>query len=133
MINWLKVGWQMATLLITLGIGALLFRKLVTPTLNEMGEVILEGQVTITNLAKLAGVKSQEYAAGKALEKVVATDLIASKLPELEALQFILSPDAWEKVEATIEDNPEAILQLYEKYKDYFPGDAAQKQLTTDY
>ena len=82
----------------------------------EITEALEEAQKTIKNLAKLSGVKSQEYKDAKGIEKVVARDLIETKLPELEALKVILSPSAWEKIEETIEENPEAVLQLYEKY-----------------
>ena len=119
---WLKVGLELARLLVPVVIGVLLFRKFVSPSMNESLELILKAEGTITNLAKLAGTKSQEYAASKALGKSISRDIIADRIPELEALKFILSPDTWEEVEDTIENNPEAILQLYDKYKHLIPG-----------
>ena len=133
MINWQFVGAELARLLITLGLGALLFRKFVAPGLNEAVSTILEADMKITNLAKLAGVKSNEYKDAKGIEKVVAADLISQNLPELEALKMILSSDTWEKIEDTIAENPEAVLQLWQKYGHLMGGNAAQKKLETDF
>ena len=133
MINWLLVGFETARLLITLGIGALLFRKFVAPGINEALEAVNEAVKKITTVAKLAGVKSQEYSAGKSIEKSVARDIINEKVPELEALKVFVSPSTWEEIEDTIDNNPEAILQLWQKYGHLLGGDAAQKKLDFDF
>ena len=117
MVNfWLNLGFEVARLLIPVLIGGLLFRRFVSPGINEAILSVEEGVMKITNVAKLAGVKSQEYATSKGIEKVVAADLIKQNVPELEALRLVLSPDTWDQIEEAIEDNPEAVLQLYEKY-----------------
>lgn len=123
MVNfWLLAGLEVARALIPLVIGALLFRKYVAPGINEALEAVQEGVMKITNVAKLSGIKSQEYNDMKSIEKIVGRDLITEKLPELEALKLILSPGAWEQIEETIEENPAAIIQLYEKYGHLLPG-----------
>lgn len=103
----------MATSILTVIMVIIGFRKFIAPGIIESLE---EAQKTITNLAKLSGVKSQEYKDAKSIEKLVAEDLIKEKIPELEALRMILSPSTWEKIEETLEENPEAVIQLYEKY-----------------
>ena len=133
MLNWLKVGWQLATLLITLGCGALLFRKFVAPGINEALVTLATAEATISNVAKLAGVKSREYVAGKSIEKSVARDIINEKVPELEALKVFVSPSTWEEIEDTIDNNPEAILQLWQKYGHLLGGAAAQKKQDFDF
>lgn len=115
--NWLKIGSQLApfvaSILISVGLGVLVFRKYIAP---DILTALDTAETTIKNLAKLSGVKSQEYKDAKTIEKVVAADLIKQKLPELEALRLLLSPGTWDQIEETITDNPEAVLQLYEKY-----------------
>ena len=103
------------------------------PGINEALVDVNEAVMKITNVAKLAGVKAQEFKDAKGLEKVVAADLISQNLPELEALKLILSSDTWEKIEDTIAENPEAVLQLWQKYGHLMGGDAAQKKLETDF
>ena len=118
----------LVSIVISVIVGVLAFRQYVAPGINEALE---EAQTTITNLAKLSGVKSQEYKDMKGIEKVVAEDLIKSKIPELEALRLILSPSAWEQVEDSIAENPEAVIQLYEKYG-HLLGGTSQKQIEYD-
>lgn len=134
MINWLKLGYQLATLLIsgsiTLAFGALVFRKYVLP---ELLEALETAQTTITNLAKLSGVKSQEFTAGKSIEKAVARDIITEKVPELEALKVFVSEKTWEEIEDTIDNNPEAILQLWQKYGHLLGQTDAAKLAETDF
>jgi len=119
--NWLSVGLEVARLLIsaafTLVLGAYAFRKYFAPDIVSSLE---EAQKTITNLAKLGGLKSQEFTDEKNLEKIVARDYIAEKIPELEAARLVLSPDTWEQIEEAIERNPAAVLSLWEKWKPYF-------------
>lgn len=119
--NWLKMGSLLApfvvSILVSVALGILTFRKYIAPDILTALET---AENTITNLAKLSGVKSQEYKDAKTIEKVVAADLIKQKLPELEALKLMLSPDTWEQIEETIEGNPEAVIQLYEKYGHLF-------------
>jgi len=129
-INWLKLGYQLATLAlsstVTLAFGVLIFRKYVLP---ELLEALDTAQATITNLAKLGGVKSQEYTGAKNIEKAVARDIINEKIPELEALKVFLSPGTWEEIQDTIDNNPEAVLQLWDKYGHLMGGvNAANKE-----
>ena len=127
--NWLKIGLNVAPFLasIVISVAAVIFafRKWISPDITAALE---EAQTTITNLAKLGGVKTQEYKDMKNIEKIVGADLIKNKLPELEMLKLILSPSTWEEIETTIEENPEAVIQLYEKYGHLLPGATSQKQ-----
>ena len=121
-------------MLFPLVLGALLFRRFVSPGINGALEEVTEAVSKITNVAKLAGVKSTEYRDSKALEQAVSADLIREKLPELEALRMILSPSTWEQIEETLERNPEAVIQLYEKYGHLLPGaDEQAKKLEFDF
>ncbi len=133
--NWLKLGLSLApyvvSVVLSVGITILAFNRYISPGINEALET---AQTTITNLAKLSGVKSQEYTASKTIEKAVATDLIKEKIPELEALRLILSPSTWEQIEETIEENPESVIQLYEKYGHLFgEGGLAEKKSLMDF
>lgn len=127
-IPWLILGSELVRILIPVLIGAILYRKFVAPSINEALVDVHEAAEKITMVAKLAGVKAQEYKDSKAIEKVVAADLIQQKLPELEALRIILSPSAWEQIEETIAENPEAVLQLYEKYGHLLGGEAKSSE-----
>ena len=122
MINWQNVGTELARLLIStllsLVLGGLVFRKLIAPEFEARYEESIQ---TVKNLAKLAGVKSNEFTDAKMLEKVVAKDLIMQNLPELQALKLVLAPGTWEQVEETIEENPEVAIQLYQKYGHLLP------------
>ena len=134
MVNfWLNVGYTLAVMLVPLVIGGLLFRKFIAPGINQALLDVEEATLKITNVAKLAGVKSQEYTVSKGIEKVVAEDLIKQNLPELEALKLILSPSTWEQIEETITENPEAVLQLYEKYGHLLPGAEGSKKRVADF
>lgn len=133
MLNWLQIGWEAARMLATLGIGALLFRKFVSPGINEALEEIQEGVHKITKVAQLAGVKSAEYRDSKSIEQAVARDIIQEKVPELEALKVFVSPKTWEEIEDTIDNNPEAILQLWQKYGHLLGQTDAAKKTQTDY
>ena len=114
--SWLQAGYELVRLLIptllSLVLGALIFKKVIAPEFNARYE---EAQKTITNLAKLAGVKAQEYTEGKTIEKLVAADLLTTNFPEWQALKQGLSPDTVERVETMMEENPEVALQLYKK------------------
>lgn len=132
--NWLKIGSQaapfVASIVISVLIGVLGFRKYMAPEINE---ALVEAKQAIKNLATLAGVKSQEYKDAKGIEKIVAADLIEQKLPELQALKVILSPSAWEQIEETIEENPEAVLQLYQKYGHLLGAEGEELKKTFDF
>lgn len=135
MINWLSLGYELAFLLFstafTLVCGALFYRKYVAPSLMEE---LAKASETITNVAKLAGLKSQEYTGAKNIEKSVARDMIDNKIPELEAIKVFVSPATWEEIQDTIDNNPEAILQLWQKYGHYFNGgDGASSQNEPEY
>ena len=120
---WLLFGYRLAALVFTTSVslvcGAFIFMRWVAPTVEER---YAEAQETITNLAKLAGVKSQEYTGAKTIEKLVAADLLKNKFPEWEAIKMVLSPDTVDQVESSIEENPEIAMQLYKKYGHYLGG-----------
>lgn len=126
-INWLLVGSEMARALIILAIGALLFRKLVAPGINEALVDVQEAVKKITTVASLAGIKSQEFKDAKSIEKAVARDIINEKVPELEAIKVFVSKSTWEEIEDTIDNNPEAILQLWQKYGHLLGGNAKKQ------
>ena len=127
-INWLLMGYELARLIIfsiiTLFAASQLYIKYIQPDIQERYD---EAHQTITNLAKLAGVKSQEYTGAKNIEKSVARDIITQQVPELEALKVFVSPSTWEEIEDTIENNPEAIIQLWQKYGHLLSGAAEEK------
>jgi len=126
--NWLKIGSNvapfLATLILSVAAVILGFRRWVAP---DIVKALEKAQMTITNLAKLGGVKSQEFKDMQAVEKIVGKDLIDQNIPEMEALRLFLSPSAWEQIEETIEENPAAVIQLYEKYG-HLLGGASQKR-----
>ena len=126
--NWLKMGSAVApflvSILISVVVGALAFRRWIAPGIVEALETSAK---TSTQLANLGGMKRKEYVDGQALDKVISKELIMDKLPELEALRLILSPSSWEQVEEMIEDNPAAVISMYEKYG-HLLGGAEQKQ-----
>ena len=131
--NWLLAGSKLAGMMfqtsVTLVCGALIYRKLVAPALTA--QLALSSE-TITNVAKLAGVKSQEYTGAKNIEKSIARDLINNKIPELEAIKVFVSPDTWDEIQDTIDNNPEAVLQLWQKYGHHFTG-VQEAQASVDY
>ena len=127
--NWLKLGLAVAPFVASIVISVIIvilgFKKWIAPGINEALE---EAKKTITNLAKLGGVKSQEYKDMKGIEKAVAADIITKNIPELEAIKLFLSPSTWEEIESTIENNPEAVLQLWEKYGHLLTRDKKPEQ-----
>ena len=136
-INWLSLGYWLATLVVTaavsVGAGVYLFRQYVAPSINTAIQQLDKADETITNLAKLAGVKSQEYTGAKNIEKAVAEDFIKQKIPELELVKTFVSPATWEEIQDTIENNPEAVIQLWEKYGHFFTQDQESQDLSTDF
>ena len=140
-IPWQKLGIEVARLLfytlVSLGCGALAFRYLIAPLLQERYEEISEAfktyDETVKNLGKLAGIKSHEYTSSKGIEKKIARDLIESNVPELEALKVIVSPSTWEEIEDTLENNPQAIIQLWEKYGHLFQREAEDQRIRYDF
>lgn len=119
--NWLKFGYDLAFLVLSVGfsllLGALMFKRYVSPQITE---ALTDAQKTITNLAKLGGVKSQEFKDMRKIEKSVAEDFIKNQIPELELVKAVVSPKTWEDIELTMENNPEALIQLWEKYGHFF-------------
>lgn len=131
MINWLAIGCEATRLVIYTVSGALLsgflYARYVQPDLMS---ALQEAMGTITKVSTLAGVKSAEYRNAKNIEKAVARDIIEQKIPELDALKMFLSPATWEEVQDTIDNNPEAILQLWDKYGHLLKGVGAQESET---
>jgi hypothetical protein len=129
--NWQKIGSLVAphivTAIVTLVFGLVAFRRWVAPPIVEALE---EASKTAKTLASLGGLKKSEYHDMKMIEKAVGADLIKEQLPELEALKLILSPGTWEMIEETIQENPEAVIQLYQKYGHLLPG---SKQTSEEY
>lgn len=115
--NWLKIGSNaapfIATALLSSLISLLAFRRWISPGINQ---ALQEAQDTISKMANFVGGKSAQFRTMKGLEKDIAADIIKKNLPELEAIRLVVSEDTWEKIEQAIEDNPEAIMQLYQKY-----------------
>lgn len=126
--NWLKIVSLLApfglTALLSSLISILAFRRWISPGINE---ALQEAQDTITKMANFVGGKSAQFRTMKGLEKDIAADIIKKQLPELEAIRLVVSEDTWEKIEQAIEDNPEAIMQLYNKYGEQF-GLTAQSE-----
>ena len=133
MVNWLSFGYDLAFLAVCVAFsvltGALMFKKYVSPQITAALE---EAGETITNLAKLGGIRSQEYTAAKNIEKSVGRDLIENQIPELELVKTFVSPSTWEEIQDTIDNNPEALIQLWQKYGHFFKQGAAERE-KTDY
>jgi len=132
--SWLQAGYELARLIvfgvITLVSGALIFKKFYAPQINE---ALLKAQETITNLAKLGGVKSQEFKDSKKIEALVAEDFIKNEIPELELVKTFVSPSTWEEIQDTIKNNPQAVIQLWEKYGHFFTDKKTQGQTQFDF
>lgn len=130
--NWLKIGYAsapfLASIILSVAIVIVAFRKYIAPDIIESLE---EAKKTIETLASLGGIKKQDWHDVQKIEKAVTTDLIYEKMPEIQALRLILSPSTWEQVEEMIDENPAAVMQLYEKWKPYLDG--ASEQQKVDY
>jgi len=126
--NWLKLGYGVApyliSIIISVALGILAFRRWIAPDLTAALE---EATKVSTQLANLGGMKKQDWHDGQKLEEIITKELIMDKMPELQALQVILSPSSWEQIEEMIEENPAAVLKMYEKYAPLL-GVTAQKQ-----
>ena len=133
--NWIKIGMQVAPFvassLLSIVIVVLAFRKYIAPEFTAQMD---EATKTIKTLAGLGGIKKADYATSKELGKSIAADFLKDRFPEAEALKLILSPKTWEQVEAAMEENPEAIMQLIDKYGDVLGiGGAQQQTAETDF
>lgn len=135
--NWQLAGTELARLILISAMsilaGAYLFRLYVAPSIVDAIEQLNKADETITNLAKLAGVKSNEYTASKGIEKAVAEDFIKQKIPELELVKTFVSPATWDEIQDTIENNPEAVIQLWEKYGHFFTQGEEREDTTFDF
>lgn len=132
--NWLKIGMMAApylvSIVISVALGIIGFRRWIAPGITE---ALQEATKTAQTLASLGGIKKKDWHDSKEIETAVASELIYSQIPELEALKLILSPSTWEQVEAMIEENPGAVIQLYEKYKPFLAAGAGQEQVKFDF
>lgn len=121
--NWQKLGMSLVphlvSILISVGLGILGFRKWITPGITEALE---EASKTSTMLGNLGAIKKADWNDNQALEAVISKELILNKMPEIELLRLALSPTSWEQVEEMIQENPAVALQLYEKYKHLLGG-----------
>ena len=126
--NWQKIGMSavpyLVSILISIALGILAFRRWIAPDIQGALE---EATKTAKTLASLGGIKKADWNDTQALESIISTELIMEKMPELEALRLILSPSSWEQVEEMIDENPAAVLKMYEKYAPLI-GVASQKQ-----
>jgi len=121
MVNyWLMAGVELVRLVIILGFGLFMFRRWIIPTINEQleatREVLTASADKMTKTARLAGIKSNDYQAAQNLEGMIGKDIVSSQIPELALLKTFLSPSTSETIEETMENNPEQILGLYQKY-----------------
>ena len=132
--NWLSFGYDLAFLVVCVAFsllsGALIFKRYLAPQINEALE---KAQETITNLAKLGGVKSQEFKDSKKIESLVAEDFIKQQIPELELVKTFVSPSTWVEIQDTIENNPQAVIQLWEKYGHFFTDKQGQGAAQFDF
>jgi len=115
--NWLKIGMSLApylaSILISVGLVTLAFRRWIAPGIIEALE---ESTKTTKTLASIGGIKKAEWNDGQKLEAIISKEVSMDKMPELQALLMILSPSSWEQIEEMIEENPAAVLKMYEKY-----------------
>lgn len=106
--------------MVTLGLGFLAFRFIIIPTINEQlettQEIVNEAAEKISKIGRFAGKKSADYEETRNLEALIGMDIVNSQIPEIALLKTFLSPSTWETVEETIQENPEQILALYQKY-----------------
>lgn len=134
MYNWLKIGWEAARVIVYTVVSVLLTFKLYAIYVQpELIEALGEARDTVTKLASLAGVKSAEYRDSTNLEKKIAQDIIKERVPELDVIKMLVSPATWEDIETTIEENPAAIIQLYEKYGHLLQGQGGEKESKYQY
>jgi len=115
--NWQKIGMSavpyLVSILISVALGVLAFRRWVAPDITAALE---DATKTAQTLASLGGIKKADWNDGQKIEKAVAAELIYDKLPELQALKLILSESTWNEIEEMIEENPAAVIEMYEKY-----------------
>lgn len=132
-IPWLLIGYESArliiTVILTIVVGGKIYARYIQP---ELVEALGDAQKAVKNLASLAGIKSQEYSSSKSIEKSVARDIIEKQIPELELVKTFVSPATWDEINDTLENNPEAVIQLWEKYGHLFKG-VQQQELDTDF
>ena len=121
--NWPKIGMSMApylaSVVLSVIIGIICFRRWIAPGIIEALEASTK---TTQTLASLGGIKKADWNDVQKIEKAVTTDLLYDQMPELQALKLILSSSTWEQVEEMIEENPAAVMQMYEKWKPYLGG-----------
>jgi len=129
--SWQVVGIELVRaifyMLLSLVSGALVFRKYIAPDLVAALE---EATGVASKLAALGGIKKADMDTSRNIEKAVAEDFIKNKIPELELVKTFVSPSTWEDIEQSIEDNPAAIIQLWEKYGHFFTDKQGQGQAT---
>ena len=133
MMFWQKVGIEaarlIATMLLTVGVIALGWRKYLAP---EFIEALEEASKVTKQIASLGGIKKADYEDVTRIENKIGAQIIASKMPELEGIKLLLGAETAADLDAFIENNPTAAMQLYEKYKHFLPGSQASEQ-TTDF
>jgi len=131
--NWVKIGLEMGTHLIwmvaTLGIVLVAWRRFMAPPIMEALE---NANKSMKTLSVQGNIRYEEFAALGELVGEVGGEIIIKQIPELEALKLILDTGTWDKIEDAIENNPAAVIQLYEKWKHMIPG-ASQTQDKFDF
>ena len=119
--SWQQIGIETVRIIISVSfslvLAALVFRKYMAP---EIAGALEEAQKTIKTLASLGGIKKADLQDSKKIETLVAEDFIKTQIPELELVKKFVSPGTWEEIEETIQENPAAIIQLWDKYGHYF-------------
>lgn len=132
--SWQEAGIEVARalfyVLLSLVSGALVFRKFIAP---ELTAALEDAREVASKLAALGGIKKADLNASRNIEKAVAEDFIKNKIPELELVKTFVSPSTWEDIEQSIEDNPAAVIQLWEKYGHFFTDKQGQGQTQYDF
>jgi hypothetical protein len=132
--SWYVLGSELVRLIIStsvsLVLGGFLFRKYISPPLMESLE---EAQKVIKKVAALGGIKKADMVSNQELSRAVTTDLVKSQIPELELARVMLSPSTWEQIDEALETNPAGVMELWEKYGDYFKKNSDGQELKTKY
>lgn len=134
--NWIKIGWELASLLFSalLSVVAtvLLYRTYVAPDLTAALE---EAVKTTKTIASLGGITRAQREGTAELARAVTKDIIMAKYPELEAIKMVVSPSTWTQIEDALENNPTGVMELVDKYGEYFGIEQAsgQSQPTADF
>ena len=101
--------------LVTITILGFVYIKRIQPLLENAEEVFKNADKVIKTGMSAMGTKSGIVRGDKAMEKAVAGDILASKMPEIKAFLELASPDTLEM----FEENPDGLLKIVQKYGHY--------------